>query len=80
MRKFSGDPKKQQTVIGSSNSTVHALTPVSDVRKFSYLQGYLEGDTLASISGLALSLQNYTEAMDLLRKRYGNPHVIFFEY
>ena len=37
---------------------------------------YLEGETLTSISGIALISQNYTQAIDPLRKRYGNPQII----
>ena len=34
------------------------------------------GDTLNAISGLAPSSQNYTQALELLEKRFGNPQLI----
>ena len=60
IRKFSGDSQKWLTFIDSFNSAIHASSRLSDVEKFNYLQRYLEGDALTSISGLALTLQNYT--------------------
>lgn len=45
-------------------------------QKFNYLQGYFEGDAFNSILGLAITSQNYMQAMDLLQKCYGNPQLI----
>ena len=76
IRKFSIEPKKWHIFIDSFNSTVHALTALSNIQKFNQLQVYLEGEALTSISRIALISQNYTQAIDLLRKRYGNPQII----
>ena len=77
IRKFSGDPKKWQTFIDSFDSTVHASTTLSDVQQFSYLQGYFEGDALTSISGLALTFQNYTHTPDIIISSHINILVKF---
>ena len=75
IQRFSGDPTKWQTFYDSFKTSVH-VSSLSDVQKFSYLIGYLEGDALNSISGLAPTSQNYTQALDLLQKRFGNPQII----
>ena len=53
-------------------TSVHASS-LSDVQKFNYLIGYLEGDALNAISRLAPTSQNYTQGLELQEKRFGNP-------
>ena len=52
-------------------AAVHKNTKLADVDKFNYLKAELEGDALAVISGLQLSSENYTVAVELLQKRFG---------
>ena len=75
MRRFSGDPTKRQIFYDLFKTSVHASS-LSNVQKFSYLIGYLEGDALNAISGLAPTSQNYTQALELLEKCFGNPQLI----
>ena len=75
IRQFSGDPTKWQTFYDLLKTSVQTLS-LSDVHKFIYLFGYLVGDTLGAISGLAPTSQNYTQALELLEKRFGNPQLI----
>ena len=49
---------------------------LSDVQKFSDLNENLKGDALNAISGLAPNFQNYTQALELLEKRFGNPQLM----
>ena len=57
------------------NTSVHDSNP-SDVQKFSDLNENLEGDALNAISGLAPNFQNYTQMLEVLEKRFGNPQLI----
>ncbi len=45
---------------------------LSPVKKFQYLNSYLKGAALDKIRGLAETPENYDEALDLLKKTYGN--------
>ena len=49
---------------------------LSNVEKFNYLRSFLTGDALHAIAGLSLTNNNYEEAMQLLKNRYGNNQVI----
>ena len=40
--------------------------------KFNYLKTALRGQALSAISGLSLTAENYKQAIDILKKRYGN--------
>ena len=70
--KFSGEYIKWQTFKDSFDVAVHSCKSLSNVEKFNYLRGYLEEDALHCISGLALTNENYLEALRLLTERYGN--------
>ena len=47
-----------------------------EIMKFNYLRSLLDGDAAVIISGLALTSENYGEAVKLLRSRYGNKQVL----
>ena len=64
-----------QTFNDSFKTSVH-VSSLSNVQKFSYLIEYLEDDALNGISGLTTTSQNYTQALELLEKRFGNPQLI----
>ena len=49
---------------------------LSNVQKFTYLQGYLEGPALKCIEGMTLSNENYMQALKQLKDRYGSPQLI----
>ena len=44
--------------------------------KFNYLKSLLSGPAAATIAGLPLTSDNYTAAIELLTKRFGNKQVI----
>ena len=60
---------KWETFWSSFELTVHINTTLSAVDKFNSL---LEGPALAAVAGLKRTTANYTEAIDTLRKRFGN--------
>ena len=46
------------------------------MEKFNYLRTFLEGEVQYTISGLSLTNDNYNEALNLLKNRFGNNQVI----
>ena len=53
----------------SFESAIHLNRSLSDVDKFNYLRSYLES---TAADGLSLTSANYAEAVDILKKRFGN--------
>ena len=49
---------------------------LNNTEKLNYLRSYPECPAAATITGLALTKENYKIAVDLLRNRYGNKQVI----
>ena len=73
---FSGDPTLWPEYFDYYNIAVHQNTDLSDIERFTYLKGYLHGDAKRCIQGLSLTEANYKEAVELLKKRFGNKRLI----
>ena len=73
--RFNGDLVKWPTFWYSYESAIHNSDELTDVDKFNYLRSLLERTTLDAIAGLTLSSANYQEAVELLRKRFGNSSI-----
>ena len=73
IKKFIGDPTMWQQFHETFQAPVHQNESLSDVEKFTYLQGFLGGYAEKCIEGIALSKENYKEALQLLEERFGNP-------
>ena len=69
---FNGDMMKWPTFWDSYESAIHRDDELTDVDKFNYLRSLLERTALEAIAGLTLSAMNYQEAVELLKKRFGN--------
>ena len=74
--KFNGDVLKWQALYGSFTTAMHSDPNISDVQKFNYLVGYLEGQAKRTVEGFNISNENYQKALDLLCERFGNTQVI----
>ena len=74
--KFNGDISKWQTFWDQFESSVHNQVNLSDVDKFSYLRSLLNASASECISGLALTNDNYHEAVILLKERFGNRQLL----
>ena len=61
-------------------SSIHLKNNISDIDKFSYLRSFLSPRAEETVSGLTLTAENYAEAVDLLKKRYGNPQILINSY
>ena len=71
VRKFYGRIHEWQEFWDSYQSAIHQNDSLSDVDKFSYLRGLIEGPAKASIAGFALTAANYNAAIELLQRRFG---------
>ena len=73
---FSGEPLEWQGFWDRFSLSIDSNDSVSDVDKFNYLLRFLSGKALSCVKGLTLSSENYQQALDLLKDRFGNPQVL----
>ena len=73
---FKGDPLQWQGFWDQFNTSIHNNERINDIDRFNFLKRYLGGEALDSITGLTLSSENYKDALDILRDRYGNEQVL----
>ena len=76
IKKFGGNYAEYQSFWDSFDAAIHNNESLNDIEKLNYLRSYLEGPAAATITGLALTKENYKSAVDLLCKKYGNKQVI----
>ena len=76
VKKFSGKIDECQEFWDNYESAIDGNKNLSDVDKFSYLRGLLEGPAKSAIAGFALTAVNYGAAIALLKKRFGKRNVI----
>ena len=76
IKRFNGDLTKWVTFWDSFSSSIHSNPTLSSVDKFNYLSSLLESSAAEAIAGLTLTAANYNEAMETLKKRFGNPQLI----
>ena len=63
--KFSGDVLKWQTFYESFTTAIHNKPNISNVQKFNYLVGYLEGQAKRTVEEFNITNENYQKALDL---------------
>ena len=80
LNKFNGDLTKWSTFWDCFESSVHGNSELSDVDKFNYLNSLLEGTAAEAVSGLKLTAVNYSEAIAILKKRFGNKQQIITKH
>ena len=76
LSRFDGDPTQWETFWDSFQSTIDGNTELSNIDKLKYLQNSLIGEAAQTIAGLQIKSENYSEATELLEKRYGNKQII----
>ena len=74
--RYSEEPTKWQQFWDSFESAVHKNSAISNVDKFNYLKGPLDGPAASCIAGVALTDGNYNTALDLLENRFANPQLL----
>ncbi|XP_015125748.1 uncharacterized protein LOC107047490, partial [Diachasma alloeum] len=67
---FDGAIEEFPTFWDAYTSVIHDNTDLEVVQKFQYLRGLLKGRAAAVISSLATTEENYTTAIDILKKKY----------
>jgi len=77
---FNGEPTSWTTFFESFQITIDKNSSLSDVEKFGYLRSLLQGPALEAIAGLALSSANYKQAVEILRKRFGDEQLIIAKH
>ena len=80
MPEFDGEITEWQTFWDSYKSTVHLNATLSDVQKFTYLRSLIHGSASSPIAGFPLTNANYSNAIDLLKQRFGQPHKLRANY
>ena len=78
--KFTGDIKQWQTFWDQFESAVDKKSHLSNVDKFTYLLSSLDSTAKESVAGLALTNDNYTQAVELLKERFGNKQLLINSY
>ena len=75
-KRFSGDPLEWETFNDTFETAIEHNRNLTKIEKFTYLRGYLEGTALQTIDGFPLTNDNYSNAWNILKERYGNPQLI----
>ena len=73
---FRGNPIYWTAFWDSYESAIHLNSALTDVDKFNYLRSLLEKSAYEAIAGLTLSSANYHEAIEILKKCFGNRPMI----
>ena len=76
VRKFTGKIHEWTEFWDSFNSAIHENESLSKVDKFVYLCGLVEEPAKSAIAGFSLTGDNYTAAVELLQRRFGNKIVV----
>lgn len=73
---FKGDPNTFIEFINSFKCTIDSNDNLSKIDKFIYLKSFLSEEAYKTISGLALTKENYEQSLDLLQNRHGKTEVL----
>ena len=76
IKTFTGKPTEWPTFIETFEAAIDSNATISDIQKFQYLKGYLSGQAEKCIDNLTLTNDNYSEALKLLKERFGNTQLI----
>ena len=78
--KFGGDVLEWPRFWDLFTATIDEDQKLSDVHKFTYLTGQLEGEAAEVIKELRVSSENYKKAKELLTERYERPDTLIFKH
>ena len=80
IKKFEGDITMWKSFWDTYKSAVHDNVALSDIDRFTYLQSLVGRSAKDAIDGLALTADNYSEAVAILQKRFGNDQLIISKH
>ncbi|XP_047133085.1 uncharacterized protein LOC101238207 [Hydra vulgaris] len=73
---FSGKPEEWQTFYENFKCAIHNNNDLSPIQKLNYLRNLLDGKALKTISGLALTNDNYHTSLELLKERFNDKQLL----
>ena len=71
---FSGQHERWTEFWEAFNNVIHSNATLTSAIKFTHLRGALKGDAAQLIQGFELNDDNYTQVIDLLKKKYEDPN------
>ena len=80
IKKFEGDITMWKSFWDTYKSAVHDNVALSDIDRFTYLQSLVGRSAKDTIDGLALTADNYGEAVAISQKRFGNDQLIISKH
>lgn len=78
--KFNGNYEDWYPFYNTFHSMIHTNARLTNIQRFHYLILSLEGDSAHVIKSLEITLDNYNEALELLKQRYDDKRVIAQEH
>ena len=76
IKTFGGDLTKWTTFWDAFDAAVHSNPVLSNIERFNYLNSLLDSAAAEAVAGLSLTDANYSEAIAILKKRFGNTQLI----
>ena len=76
LHSFDGRAEHWQTFYENFQCAVDNNEDLSSIQKLTYLRNLLEGQALSTITGLALTHDNYKVAINLLKERFDNKQLL----
>ena len=73
---FDGEVTNFPAFIDSFSRIIDENSSLADIEKFYYLRGLLKGKAKMTLEGLTLSEDNYQEALNLLKARFGDKKLL----
>lgn len=74
--KFSGDSSSWLSFWSQYENAIHNNKDLTAIDKFNYLHSLVSGTASNAISGFSLTRDNYTEAVELLKARFGRKDLV----
>ena len=71
-RKYDGSLLSWSLFWDKFTVAVHSRTDLEDIQKYTYLKSYLVGEAKRAIQGISYDKENYQNAVDTLKSRFGN--------
>ena len=73
---FNGDAMSYPTFIDSFTRIIDQNENLTQIEKFYYLRGLLQGKAKSTVEGLTLNENNYMDALELLKARFGDEKLL----
>ena len=77
---FSGEIHQFETFASLFEALVHKNDELTIIEKFCYLKSSLSGDALDLVNTISYTPNNYTLALQTLKRRYANPRLMVAHY